>query len=82
MLWTHVNAVIEGDYVIPSSGWRCPVKVGQRIPEGSLLEDVTAIGFTATGTQEWASGHPLQVECVVLAPYPGSADPRIVGLLI
>lgn len=78
----HDDGSRRVDYVISSSGWRCPVKVGQRVPASSVLEEATEIGFTAIRQEEWVNQHPLQVECVALAPYPGSAEPRVVGLLI
>lgn len=70
------------DYVIPAAGWRCPVKVGQVIPTESVIKEATTIGFTAVGNEAWTPGAKLRVECVALAPYPGAADPRVVGILL
>jgi O-acetyl-ADP-ribose deacetylase (regulator of RNase III) len=78
----HQHGHYRVDYVIPAAGWKCPVKVGQVIPAQSIIKDATTIGFTAVGDEEWTAGAPLRVECVALAPYPGAADPRVVGLLL
>lgn len=78
----HQNGQHRVDYVIPTAGWKCPVNVGQAIPSTSVVKEATTIGFTAVGDEVWVDGSPLRVECVALAPYPGAADPRVVGLLI
>lgn len=78
----HEDGQHRVDYVIPAAGWKCPVKVGQLIPETSVIKEATTIGFTAVDDETWTTGAKLRVECVALAPYPGSADPRVVGLLI
>lgn len=78
----HKGGQYRVDYVITAAGWRCPVKVGQVIPADSVIKDATTIGFTAVGDEEWAAGSKLHVECVALAPYPGAADPRVVGFLL
>ena len=78
----HEHGGYRVDYVIPAAGYDCPVAVGQRIPQGSVVSEANAIGFTALGVEEWVAGKPLQVECVGLSPYPGSVVPRVVGLLI
>lgn len=78
----HEDGLHRVDYVIPSAGWTPPVKVGQVIPSHSIVTQAIAIGFTEASHETWAEGAPLRVECVALAPYPGSADPRVVGLLV
>lgn len=78
----HKDGQYRVDYVIQAAGWKCPVNVGQAIPADSLVREATTIGYTASGTEAWTGGAQLQVECVALAPYPGSADPRVVGLLL
>jgi len=78
----HQDGGYKVDYVIPALGYDCPVSVGQRLPEKSVVSEANAIGFTAVGTEEWIAGKPLRVECVGLAPYPGGLVPRVVGLLI
>jgi O-acetyl-ADP-ribose deacetylase (regulator of RNase III) len=78
----HQDGTYRVDYVIPTLGYRCPVFVGKSVPEGSVVAEANAIGFTAVGAEEWVAGNPLRVECVGLAPYPGGLVPRVVGLLI
>jgi hypothetical protein len=78
----HEGGQFRVDYIIPAAGWKCPVKVGQTIPSQSVISEATTIGFTAVGTETWTPGTELRVECVALAPYPGDADPRVVGILI
>lgn len=77
----HADGQYHVDYVIPAPGWSSPVSTGQRIPAGSVIEDANAIGYTAAGTEKWAK-ESVRVECVGLAPYPGSITPRVVGFLI
>jgi hypothetical protein len=78
----HADGTYRADYVIPTLGWNCPVGVGDAIPADSTVNDVTAIGFTAVATEAWGDGKKLRVECVGLAPYPGSVTPRVVGILV
>ena len=76
----HVNGHYKIDYIIPSPGWTSPVAAGQRVPDNSAILEANAIGFTAEGDEQWRK-HAVRVECVGLAPYPGSTTPRVVGLL-
>jgi hypothetical protein len=78
----HSDQQYHIDYVIPALGWNSSVRVGQRIRENSVVHEVNAIGFTAVGCDEWTPGRSTRVECVGLAPYPGSVVPRVVGLLL
>jgi hypothetical protein len=78
----HEDGQHRVDYVIPAAGWECPVEVGQVIPADSVVKEATTINFTAARDEAWVKGARLRVECVALAPYPGAADPRVVGLLI
>ena len=78
----HEGGQYKVDYVIPAMGWDCPIPVGLQLPANSVVSETSAIGFTATGREEWVAGSPLQVECVGLAPYPGGLVPRVVGLLV
>lgn len=70
------------DYVIAASGWRCPVPVGFKVPRNSVVREANAIGFTAIGEERWVADQRMRVECVGLAPYPGSVVPRVVGLFL
>jgi O-acetyl-ADP-ribose deacetylase (regulator of RNase III) len=58
------------------------VSVGQFVPKTSVVGEANAIGHTAKGVEEWVERQPMRVECMGLAPYPGSVVPRVVGLLI
>lgn len=75
----HANGHYQIDYVIPSLGWTSPVDAGQRVPDVSAILEANAIGFMASGDEQWGD-QALRVECVGLAPYPGSITPRVVGL--
>lgn len=77
----HADGQYRIDYAMPAPGWGSPVSTGQRVPAGSVIEDANAIGYTASGTELWGTDS-LRVECVGLAPYPGSVTPRVVGFLI
>jgi hypothetical protein len=78
----HSDGMYRADYVIPTLGWDCPIRVGQVVPAESAVNDVTAIGFTAVASEAWSNDRRLRVECVGLAPYPGSVTPRVVGMLV
>jgi O-acetyl-ADP-ribose deacetylase (regulator of RNase III) len=78
----HEDGSYHVDYVISASGWECPIRIGQMVPHGSVVHEANAIGFTAVGEETWVSNHPARIECVGLAPYPGSVVPRVVGLLL
>ncbi len=78
----HSDGQYRIDYVIPASGWECPVSVGQLVPEQSAVADANAIGYVAKGDEAWSPGFPVRVECIGLAPYPGGLAPRVVGLLL
>ena len=78
----HKDGRYKVDYVIPALGWDCPVSVGTLVPKSSVVGEANAIGHTAKGVEEWAAGKLTRVECMGLAPYPGSVVPRVVGLLI
>ena len=77
----HSDGAYRVDYVIPAACWESPVKVGQAVPASSLVNEASAIGFTATGDESWGGDRRLHIECVGLAPYPGSIVPRVVGLI-
>lgn len=79
---SHRDGRYKVDYVIPTHGWDCPIQVGLQLPTDSVIREVTAIGFTAVGTEEWGRAKLLRVECVGLAPYPGGLVPRVVGLIV
>jgi len=67
------------EYSIPSPKFRSPLRRGLLIPPESALSQIGAIGFTAKFDESW-SETPLHIEAVGIAPYPGSAFPRIAGI--
>lgn len=78
---SHSSGRYKLDYVIAAAGWEAPVHVGTVLPLESIVSEVTAIGFTAKGDEDWGKGVRLSVECVGLAPYPGQVTPRVVGII-
>ena len=76
----HSDGEYRIDYVIPSSSAELSVEVGFAIPSDSVVADVNAIGYTRKGEETWGDD-VLKIECVGLAPYPGSDTPRVVGVL-
>lgn len=78
----HDDGRYRLDYVIAAPGWSPPFEVGQLVPEHSVIRETSAIGFTSIGTEDWGEGKTLRLECVGLAPYPGSITPRVVGLFM
>jgi len=77
----HDDGKYHVDYVIASPGSSFAIPVGYAVPETSSVAEVNAIGFTSVGEEHWA-GKAIRVECVGLAPYPGTLMPRVVGILI
>lgn len=77
----HAKAGYKIDYVIPAAGWDSPIRAGELVPKMSAVEDANAIGYTAKRDEEW-NGNLIRVECVGLAPYPGTVVPRVVGLIL
>lgn len=68
------------DYCIPSSSSKITIEVGMPIPKNSVLQECTAVGFTAKGTERWG-GMEVVVDCIGIPPYPGRMFPRVVGIL-
>lgn len=68
------------DYVIPAPGWSCPIRPGQSFANEGVVSEASAIGFTSIGDEE-LQGNSYRIECMGLAPYPGSLVPRVVGIL-
>ncbi|EJM29539.1 ImmA/IrrE family metallo-endopeptidase [Pseudomonas sp. GM25] len=76
----HDHETYRIDYIIPATGWDCPLPVGQSFSHDGPVAEASAIGFTSVG-QEEVLGSNYRVECVGLAPYPGQVVPRVVGFL-
>ena len=68
------------DYCIPSRSSQIQIAPGTMIPDASLLQDCTAIGYTAKGKVRWW-GTELNLQCVGIPPYPRRIFPRVVGFL-
>jgi hypothetical protein len=71
------------DYAVTQGMSQLSLSRGQRLPRGSVVEECTAIGFTAKGREQWqAGGRDMSVEAIGLPPYPGDPLPRVAGLLL
>lgn len=69
------------DYSISSRSCHCEIPRGLEIRQPTVLADCTAVGFTAKGTERWASEIPeMYIECVGIPPYPRQRFPRVVGI--
>lgn len=70
------------DYAIPSRAWQPRISTGSLFNHGSVVEQCTAIGFTAKGREEGPSNLGMvQIECVGIPPYPSQRYPRVVGII-
>src|SRR5581483_10668877 len=77
----HADGHYRMDYIIPASGWKSPIRTGQSLSNTGVVAEANAIGYTAKGLESWDEREPLHVECIGLAPYPGSIVPRVVGII-
>jgi O-acetyl-ADP-ribose deacetylase (regulator of RNase III) len=70
------------DYAFSSRSWPVRMQRGFLLPEDTVVQKCTAIGFTAKGQEKWAPHmDEINVECVGLPPYAGSIYPRGMGIL-
>lgn len=70
------------DYCIGPEAWK-PIVRGQLLPITSVVAQCTAIGYTAKADESWSTaGEILHVECVGIPAFPGSAYPRVAGILL
>ena len=76
----HADGSYRIDYLVPSLSADIRLEAGFIIPADSQLLDVNAIGYTAKMQEQWGDDE-LRIECVGLAPYLGSVNPRVVGIL-
>jgi hypothetical protein len=71
------------DYLLATNDLDIPLRRGSVVPSNSVVNECRAIGYTAKGDETW---DPLigkmHVECVAIPSYPGSANPRVVGLIV
>jgi O-acetyl-ADP-ribose deacetylase (regulator of RNase III) len=68
------------DYLVGSVAWENGISSGAMIPRTSAVNACTGIGFTASAEEQWGRRRQV-VECVGIPAYPGSRQPRVVGLL-
>lgn len=73
----------EIDYAVPSQSWKEANLRRLVLSPGSIVEECTAIGYTAKGdiTGLGALGS-VHVECVGLPPYPNRRYPRVLGIVL
>jgi O-acetyl-ADP-ribose deacetylase (regulator of RNase III) len=69
------------DYTIGSRSWHAQVAKGSPLPDSSVVSHCTAVGYTAKSDETWGRDVPFHVECVAIPAYPGSSQPRVVGIL-
>lgn len=70
------------DYVIASRTWFGAAQVGSPLPDQSIVQECTAIGYTAKGDSlVQGLNDRVHIECVGIPPYPGSLFPRVAGLM-
>ena len=76
-----VESDFRVDYSVSSRGWRSPLSSGAVVSNSNVLPLCTAVGFTASGTEEWSAVGDVSVQSVGIPPYPGDRFPRVVGLI-
>lgn len=70
------------DYSIPSRSWPLRLRAGFFLPEQSVVQQCTAIGYTAKGDDVLPSvNEHVHLECVGIPPYPGCFYPRVAGVM-
>jgi hypothetical protein len=70
------------DYAMPSRSWPTRLLPGLFLPEQSVVQECTAIGYTAKGDEALPLiDEQVHVECVGIPPYPGCFYPRVAGLM-
>jgi hypothetical protein len=68
------------DYAIASEAW-VVASQGITLPSATAVAKCSAIGHTSVGDESWVGAGPVHVESVGIPPYPGSAWPRVVGII-
>ena len=70
------------DYSYASRSWRLPSLTTSKLDGLAVLEECTAVGYTAKTTQRWPGLKGLyQIECVGMPSYPGGRYPRVGGIV-
>jgi hypothetical protein len=79
---SRLESQLRIEYLRSSRVWRPHLAPGRRLPSDTALSAVTAIGFTAAGSEAWPGGlEQVRVEGIGLPPYPGQRAPRVAGLI-
>lgn len=70
------------DYCVPSRSWGHILPSRFEIDAGTILEECTAVGFTAKKRERWGDDLPnFDIECVGIPAFPGNRFPRVAGIL-
>jgi Zn-dependent peptidase ImmA (M78 family)/O-acetyl-ADP-ribose deacetylase (regulator of RNase III) len=78
---TNAGTGYRIDYTAPSSTAPDLYIAGRVIPEGSVVYNCTAIGYSDNAIESWFDYDGLTIECVGIPRYPGSPHPRVAGLV-
>jgi hypothetical protein len=69
------------DYTAPSRMWAGPIERGM-VVHSRILASCSAVGYIASGTEQWNGDTEISVQAVGIPPYPGQRHPRVAGLLV
>ena len=69
------------DYYVGSPTAPRTALSGAKIPNDSVVNGCTAIGYTDSGLESWMTGSLARVECVGIPGFPGAMYPRVAGLV-
>ncbi len=69
------------DYFVPSPTAPTIFIAGRRIPDQSVINRCTAIGYTDSAREKWVDRQSHSIECVGIPGFPGSNLPRVAGLI-
>jgi hypothetical protein len=69
------------DYSIGSKSAPAVIGPGSPVPKDSVIYSCTAIGQTIHGTESWIAEKPHALECVGIPGFPGTAFPRVAGIV-
>jgi O-acetyl-ADP-ribose deacetylase (regulator of RNase III) len=74
------SSQLRVEYVHPSRAWAPRAPRGTRLDSGTVFAEPTAIGQTARG-EVVIGDENLHAQTVGIPPYPGTALPRVLGLV-
>jgi hypothetical protein len=69
------------DYTVSSQGWEAASLRGLSLPSDSVVNECTAIGYSAGREEKWPTLGNVEVECVGIPAYPGALYPRVAGIV-